>query len=198
MGKTGAVVIAVIVGGAIGYYIGTRPKGGTGDGVSITPAQKCLTPNNQIIDVSLQGTPSCPEARVSKSNKDEIVWQSPQDTSLWISFSSGGLGSSNGGNTNRFTIPGTYTPNNTPIYYGINVFGNKGSTDQHAYVQQLRDGINNFFVTFVRVLESGGHAIDVEPGVTPGDYLHGLLIGTREALAVDQACANCSNSPLHG
>ena len=27
---------------------------------------------------------------------------------------------------------------------GIAVYGNKGSTDQHAYVQQLRDGINNF------------------------------------------------------
>ena len=29
---------------------------------------------------------------------------------------------------------------------GITVYGNKGSTDQHAYVQQLRDGVNNFFV----------------------------------------------------
>ena len=27
---------------------------------------------------------------------------------------------------------------------GIAVYGNKGSTDQHAFVQQLRDGINNF------------------------------------------------------
>ena len=65
---------------------------------------------------------------------------------------------------------------------GINVFGNKGSTDQHAYVQQLRDGVNNFFVTFIRVLESGGNGAEVEPGVTPGDYLHGFLLGTREAL----------------
>ena len=39
---------------------------------------------------------------------------------------------------------------------GIAVYGNKGSTDQHAYVQQLRDGVNNFFVAFVRVLEPGG------------------------------------------
>ena len=36
---------------------------------------------------------------------------------------------------------------------GIAVYGNKGSTDQHAYVQQLRDGVNNFFVTFIEVLE---------------------------------------------
>jgi glucose-6-phosphate isomerase len=64
----------------------------------------------------------------------------------------------------------------------ISVYGNKGSTDQHAYVQQLRDGVNNFFVTFIRVLEDGGAALEVEPGVTPGDYLHGFLLGTREAL----------------
>jgi glucose-6-phosphate isomerase len=65
---------------------------------------------------------------------------------------------------------------------GMAVYGNKGSTDQHAFVQQLRDGVNNFFVTFVRVLESGGVPVEVEPGVTAGDYLHGFLVGTREAL----------------
>jgi glucose-6-phosphate isomerase len=68
------------------------------------------------------------------------------------------------------------------VEQGIAVYGNKGSTDQHAYVQQLRDGVNNFFVTFVRVLESGGAPIEVEPGVRAGDYLHGFLVGTREAL----------------
>jgi glucose-6-phosphate isomerase len=65
---------------------------------------------------------------------------------------------------------------------GIAVYGNKGSTDQHAYVQQLRDGVNNFFVTFIRVLEDGGKRVEVEPGVTAGDYLQGFLLGTREAL----------------
>jgi glucose-6-phosphate isomerase len=65
---------------------------------------------------------------------------------------------------------------------GISVYGNKGSTDQHAYVQQLRDGVANFFVTFIRVLESGGAAGEVEPGVTAGDYLHGFLLGSRQAL----------------
>jgi glucose-6-phosphate isomerase len=68
------------------------------------------------------------------------------------------------------------------VEQGIAVYGNKGSTDQHAFVQQLRDGVNNFFVTFVRVLESGGSSAEVEPGVTAGDYLSGFLIGTREAL----------------
>ena len=65
---------------------------------------------------------------------------------------------------------------------GISVFGNKGTTDQHAYVQQLRDGVNNFFVVFVRVLLDGGSMMEVEPHVTAGDYLHGLQLGTREAL----------------
>jgi len=68
---------------------------------------------------------------------------------------------------------------------GLSVYGNKGSTDQHAYVQQLRDGINNFFLTFLRVLESHGKQDfkdDVEPGVTAGDYLQGFLLGTRQAL----------------
>jgi len=68
------------------------------------------------------------------------------------------------------------------VEQGIAVYGNKGSTDQHAFVQQLRDGVNNFFVTFVRVLESGGSSMEVEPGVTTGDYLDGFYIGTREAL----------------
>jgi glucose-6-phosphate isomerase len=65
---------------------------------------------------------------------------------------------------------------------GLTVYGNKGSTDQHAYVQQLREGVPNFFAVFIRVLESGGSAEEVEPGVTAGDYLHGFLLGTRAAL----------------
>ena len=66
---------------------------------------------------------------------------------------------------------------------GLTVYGNKGSTDQHAYVQQLRDGLPDFFAAFVRVLEPGGAPLEVEPGVTAGDYLHGLLLGTRAALS---------------
>ncbi len=67
------------------------------------------------------------------------------------------------------------------VHQGIAVYGNKGSTDQHAYVQQLRDGLNNFFVTFITTLEDGD-GIEVEPGVTSGDYLRGLHLGTRAAL----------------
>ena len=70
------------------------------------------------------------------------------------------------------------------VRQGLAVYGNKGSTDQHAYVQQLRDGIDNFFVTFVEVLrEREGVGPEVEPGVTSGDYLAGFLHGTRRALS---------------
>jgi glucose-6-phosphate isomerase len=69
------------------------------------------------------------------------------------------------------------------VYQGIAVYGNKGSTDQHAYVQQLREGVPNFFLTFIEVLEDRqGDSPVVEPGVTSGDYLSGLLQGTRQAL----------------
>lgn len=69
------------------------------------------------------------------------------------------------------------------VEQGIAVYGNKGSTDQHAYVQQLRDGRHDFFATFVRVLQDReqGH-YDVEPGVSAGDYLDGFFQGTRRAL----------------
>jgi len=82
-------------------------------------------------------------------------------------------------------------------YQGIAVYGNKGSTDQHAYVQQLRDGLPNFFATFIEVRnDRSGASIDVSkkgtpeeeqanptPPVTSGDFLQGFLRGTRSALA---------------
>jgi glucose-6-phosphate isomerase len=81
------------------------------------------------------------------------------------------------------------------VHQGIAVYGNKGSTDQHAYVQQLREGVNNFFVTFIEVLRdraavgtasgglSAGMMVEEEGGgVTSGDYLHGFFQGTRAAL----------------
>jgi len=69
------------------------------------------------------------------------------------------------------------------VHQGIAVYGNKGSTDQHAYVQQLREGVPNFFATFIEVTKDrAGSSLEVEPGVTSGDYLSGLLQGTRRAL----------------
>src|SRR5205809_4417855 len=56
------------------------------------------------------------------------------------------------------------------VNQGLAVYGNKGSTDQHAYMQQLRDGIANFFVTFIEVLQDrAGKSLTVEPDVTSGD-----------------------------
>jgi glucose-6-phosphate isomerase len=70
------------------------------------------------------------------------------------------------------------------VNQGIVVLGNKGATDQHSYVQQLRDGLNNFFVTFIEVLkDGGGQTLMVEPNVSSGDYLQGFYLGTRQALA---------------
>ncbi len=71
--------------------------------------------------------------------------------------------------------------NGQVVHQGIAVYGNKGSTDQHAYVQQLRDGIDNFFVTFIEALEEPS---DIPPigDEIPGDFLDGFLQGTRSAL----------------
>jgi glucose-6-phosphate isomerase len=69
------------------------------------------------------------------------------------------------------------------VHQGITVYGNKGSTDQHAYVQQLREGPNDFFVTFVNVRRTcAGKCIMVENDVTTGDYLSAFWQGTRVAL----------------
>ncbi len=79
------------------------------------------------------------------------------------------------------------------VHQGIVVYGNKGSTDQHAYVQQLRDGANNFFATFIEVIEDiapmsskeigvNCSTFEVEPNTTAGSYLQGFLLGTRDAL----------------
>lgn len=68
------------------------------------------------------------------------------------------------------------------VHQGLAVYGNKGSTDQHAYVQQLRDGVDNFFVTFLEVLEDPSDIPALE-GEVPGDFLDGFLQGTRAALS---------------
>ncbi len=69
------------------------------------------------------------------------------------------------------------------VHQGLTVYGNKGSSDQHAYVQQLRDGRNDFFVLFLQVLNTAAPDPDLEDGVGAGDYLQGFLLGTRRALA---------------
>lgn len=69
------------------------------------------------------------------------------------------------------------------VNQGLAVYGNKGSTDQHAYIQQLRDGVNNFFASFIEVRKGReGASIEVDPGTTSADYLQGFFRGTRKAL----------------
>ena len=69
------------------------------------------------------------------------------------------------------------------VHQGISVYGNKGSTDQHAYIQQLREGVPNFFASFYRSFKNRNtNSISVdENGMKAGDYLR-LFLGTRDAL----------------
>ncbi|MDR1433207.1 MAG: glucose-6-phosphate isomerase [Puniceicoccales bacterium] len=71
------------------------------------------------------------------------------------------------------------------VHQGLTVYGNKGSTDQHSLVQQLRDGLQNFFLTVIDVLKSrDSDSIGVDAdGMTSGDYLNGFALGTMGALA---------------
>ena len=53
------------------------------------------------------------------------------------------------------------------------------------YIEQLREGVNNFVVTFIVVLRDRppGHDWELEPGVTCGDYLFGMLhVGSHSLL----------------
>ena len=71
----------------------------------------------------------------------------------------------------------------TKINHGLTVYGNKGSTDQHALLQQLIEGPANFFVTFIEVMKDRESiSIEVERGVTSGDFLQAFLIGTQNIL----------------
>ena len=70
------------------------------------------------------------------------------------------------------------------VNQGLCVLGNKGSTDQHSYIQQLREGMNDFFATFIEVQkDQSGDPYFTEPSTTSGDFLQGFLLGTRSALA---------------
>lgn len=67
------------------------------------------------------------------------------------------------------------------VHQGLNVFGNKGGTDAHAFIQQLNDGRDDFFVTFIEILEDSMSA-PISGGIAMGDYLHGFLVGLSNAL----------------
>jgi glucose-6-phosphate isomerase len=69
------------------------------------------------------------------------------------------------------------------VRQGLVVYGHKGTADQHSYVQQLRDGMDNCFLTFVLVLQDSlyGGMMPLN-GNTLGDHLFGGFEGTRNAL----------------
>ena len=69
----------------------------------------------------------------------------------------------------------------TVVHQGLNVFGNKGGTDAHAFIQQLNDGRNDFFITFIEVLRDRAK-VNIAPGIGMGDYLHGFMTGLSNAL----------------
>lgn len=69
------------------------------------------------------------------------------------------------------------------VHQGLAVLGNKGSTDQHSYLQQLLDGPANFFVVFIEVLKDReGPSPKIAEESSSGDYLQAFLLGTRKAL----------------
>ncbi len=67
------------------------------------------------------------------------------------------------------------------VHQGLNVFGNKGGTDAHAFIQQLNDGRDDFFVTFIEVMKDA-MALPMGEGIFMGDYLHGFQAGLSNAL----------------
>lgn len=69
------------------------------------------------------------------------------------------------------------------VFQGLTVYGNKGSTDQHAFVQQLRDGRDDTMTFFVQVLHTEAQDPPLSHEHRAGDYLQGFLLGTRRALA---------------
>jgi glucose-6-phosphate isomerase len=62
---------------------------------------------------------------------------------------------------------------------GLNVYGHKGATDQHAYVQQLREGRDDTFVTLIVIDKD-------EEDTALGDHLFGNAEGLRQALTAQQ------------
>ena len=62
------------------------------------------------------------------------------------------------------------------VHQGLAVMGNKGTSDQHSYVQQLVGGPSNIFVTCVQVLKDRAGA-SMEVGEGSCSEKAGLLVG---------------------
>ncbi len=70
--------------------------------------------------------------------------------------------------------------NGQTVHRGLTVFGNKGSADQHAIVQQLRDGPDGVMIHFIDV---AGPSTGSPLMQDAADLQFALLSGTRRALA---------------
>jgi glucose-6-phosphate isomerase len=71
----------------------------------------------------------------------------------------------------------------TIVEQGLTVLGHKGSSDNHSYMQQVREGTPDAFTTFIGVHEVRlTEPVDLGEGATLADYLAGYLEATREAL----------------
>lgn len=67
------------------------------------------------------------------------------------------------------------------VHQGLTVYGHKGVTDQHAYVQQLIEGRDDSFVTFV--LAGFGEESTAAGFPTLADHLFANFEGTRDTLS---------------
>src|SRR5262249_33519030 len=69
------------------------------------------------------------------------------------------------------------------VHPGLTGYGNKGSTDQHAYLQQLEEGSGDVLVLFVLALRDAAEPrLDEPTGATLGDFLFGYAVGARDSL----------------
>ncbi len=76
-----------------------------------------------------------------------------------------------------------YDLDGNSVFQGLAVYGNKGSSDQHAYVQQLLAAKDDFFINFINVMnDRAGSDIIVGENSTSGDYLKAFCLGTESAL----------------
>jgi len=66
------------------------------------------------------------------------------------------------------------------VHRGLTVFGNKGSADQHAIVQQLRDGPDGVMIHFIDV---AGPSTEAPLMQDAAELQFALLSGTRQTLA---------------
>ena len=71
------------------------------------------------------------------------------------------------------------------VHQGLTVYGNKGGTDAHAYIQQLNDGRDDFFAVFIEPLRDA-ETLEVGDGRTMGDALHAFKSGLVRALRSKQ------------